>query len=360
LEALPLADYVAVLLVDPPPLADGAWNELARFAERGGGVGIFLGRRARRDEMNEAAAQQLLPAKLRWQSREVTYLRPKAVEHPALGELRDLGDAVPWPEFPVFKYWELEAGSESSHVVASFANGKPALLERQIGGGRVLMLTTPVSDPAHDDPWNLLPTGPDPWPFLALANGIAEYLSGATGSQLNYVAGQTAVLPLAADEQVTSYVLSMPDGSAARQLRTESQPELSIAATEMLGNYRVRAGGRQERLDRGFSVNLPADATRLERASDTELVAALGNDRARVARTRDEIEVRVGQTRTGRELFPIVILILALVLAGEQWLANRFYEGPSAVGSRLSARDEVSRPVLPNADRRQPTAGIAP
>ena len=134
----------------------------------------FLGRHARREEMNGAEAQQLLPAKLRWQSREATYLRPVAVEHPALRELRELADTVPWSEFPVFKYWELEAGAEPAHVVATFANGKPALVERQIGAGRVLMMTTSVSDPAHDDPWNLLPTGPDPWPFLALANGIAR------------------------------------------------------------------------------------------------------------------------------------------------------------------------------------------
>ena len=115
----------------------------------------------------------------------------------------------------MFKYWELEAGAEPAHVVASFANGKPALVERQIGAGRVLMMTTPVSDPAHDDPWNLLPTGPDPWPFLALANGIAEYLAGAGDAQLNYLAGQTVVLPLSPEEQVTSYVLQMP-GRRAR------------------------------------------------------------------------------------------------------------------------------------------------
>jgi hypothetical protein len=327
--------------------------------EKGGGVGIFLGRRARREAMNGPAPQELLPAKLRWQSREATYLRPVAVEHPALGALRELGDAVPWSEFPVFKYWELEAGSEAANVVASFANGKPALLERRIGGGRVLMLTTPVSDPAHADPWNLLPTGPDPWPFLALASGMAEYAAGAGETQLNYVAGQTVMLPLAPEEHITSYVLSMPDGTAMRQLLTADQSELSIAATEALGNYRVRAGGRQERLDRGFSVNVPADLTRLERASASDLVAAIGKDRTRLARTRAEIEVRVGLARTGRELFPVVILVVALVLAAEHWLANRFYEAPSAASSPPSGREEVSRTALPKADSRRPTAGIA-
>src|SRR5690606_3266511 len=110
LESRPLADYAAVCLIDPPPLPDSAWEAVADFAEDGGGVGIFLGRRARREEFNSEAAQNLLPARLRWQSREETYLRPVAVEHPAMGELRDLAD-IPWAEFPVFKHWELEAGA---------------------------------------------------------------------------------------------------------------------------------------------------------------------------------------------------------------------------------------------------------
>jgi hypothetical protein len=359
LEKLPLIEYAATFLVDPPPLPDSAWKALVDFADEGGGVGVFLGRRARREEMNRRAAQQLLPAKLRWQSRDATYLRPVAVEHPALRELGALGDAVPWAEFPVFQYWELEAGAESAHVVASFANGKPALLERSSGGGRVLMMTTPVSDPAYADPWNLLPTGPEPWPFLALVGGIADYLAGADQSQLNYLAGQTARLPLEPQERVTSYVLQLPDGSAARQLMTPDEKELSLAATELPGNYRVRAGGRQERLDRGFSVNLSAESTELKRVDVEQLVAALGKDRARVAGSRDEIEVRVGLARTGRELFPIVILVVALLMAGEHWLANRFYEGPSAVGSRRSARSESVPPVVPTAESRKPTASIA-
>src|SRR5205807_2808636 len=121
---------------------------LAHFAESGGGVGIFLGRRAQREELNGAEAQKVLPSKLRWQSREATYLRPIATEHPALHELGDLANSAPWSEFPVFKYWELEGaepspspslggrGAETAQVVAAFANGKPALVERQLEIGR--------------------------------------------------------------------------------------------------------------------------------------------------------------------------------------------------------------------------------
>jgi hypothetical protein len=264
-----------------------------------------------------------------------------AVEHPALRELGELADSAPWSEFPVFKYWELEAGAEPAQVVATFANGKPALVERQIGAGSVIVMTTSISDSASHDPWNLLPTGPEPWPFLALVNGVVQHLAGAGRTQLNYLAGQTIVLPLSAEEQVSSYVLQLPDGNAVRQSLTTGQRNLSIATTEALGNYRVRAGGRQERLDRGFSVNAPAEMTRLDRISAADAVKALGKERARVATNREEIALRVGLGRIGRELFPILILAVALAMAAEQLLANRFYSSEAGAASRATAASEV-------------------
>ena len=325
LDNTPLADFDAVCLVDPTSLPPAAWQSLTDYVHSGGGLGIFLGRNARRDPLNEPAPQQLLPAKLRWQSRDATYLRLSATDHPALDELAELGDAVPWSEFPVFKYWELDSPADDVYVLAPFANGQPALVERRVGAGRVITMTTPVSDPAYDDPWNLLPTGSDPWPFLALAGGIADYLTGTGDTQLNYLAGQTAILHLAPSEQVASYVLEMPGAAPVRQSLTPGQQDLSITSTEALGNYRVRAGGQGGRLDRGFSVNCSPAISELARVDFATIVAALGKDRVQLARSREEIEVRVGQGRLGRELFPSLMIALAIVLGAEQLLANRFY-----------------------------------
>jgi hypothetical protein len=325
LDNTPLADFDAVCLVDPTELTPAAWQSVTDYVHSGGGLGIFLGRNAKRDLFNEPAPQQLLPAKLRWQSRDATFLRPTATEHPALRELASLGDAVPWSEFPVYRFWELESPADDVYVLAPFANGKPALVERQVGTGRVIMMTTPVSDPAYDDPWNILPTGPDPWPFLALANGIANHLVGASGSQFNYLAGQTAMLPLTPSEQVTSYVLDIPGAAPVRQTLTPGQRDLTVTATEALGNYRIRAGGRDGQLDRGFSVNCSPTVSELARVDYDAITAALGKDRVHIARSQEEIEVRVGQGRVGRELFPALVVALAIVLGIESLLSNRFY-----------------------------------
>lgn len=327
-----LTDFDVVCAVDPPPLPSATWQTLTDFVHSGGGLGIFLGRHARREDMNDSPGQLLLPGKLRWQSQDETYLRPVAMDHPALGDLKGLADSVPWSEFPVFKYWELEDVPADVRVVAWYANGRPALLERQVGSGRVLVMTTSVSDPAYNDPWNLLPTGPDPWPFLALVNGLVDYLGGISGTQLNYLAGQTAVLQLSPQEQVGSFVLQLPGGDAVRQSLTPGRRDLTVASTDALGNYRVRAGGQQGSLDRGFSVNCPAEMSDLARVDPADVAEVLVGDRqdppwrVRTARTRKEIEVRVGLGRVGRELFPMLILTVAAVLGAELLLSNRFYE----------------------------------
>ncbi len=44
LNRLPLDDYSAVCLVDPPPLSAESWKAFVDYAEAGGGIGIFLGR----------------------------------------------------------------------------------------------------------------------------------------------------------------------------------------------------------------------------------------------------------------------------------------------------------------------------
>jgi len=93
------------------------------------------------------------------------------------------------------------------------------------------------------------------------------------------------------------------------------------------GNYRLQAGGGQQEVDLGFSINFPSSVSHLARAGEEDLQAALGEDVVfRLARDREEIDRSVSAGRVGQELFPYLIVLLVLVLAGEGVLANRFYQ----------------------------------
>ena len=213
-------------------------------------------------------------------------------------------------------------------VVVLYNDHRPALLERPLEDGRVLTMTTPVSDrPVSNRPgetaWNLLPAG-QAWPFGMLVHGMMLYLVGSGEQQFNYTAGQTAVLQLDAKRTRRTYQLFAP-GELSFPLSADLvRHVLVITATDRVGNYRVRAGGSSG-VDLGFSVNLSPQQTELVRIAEEDLTKVFGPFDFRVARTRHQIERDLSEARVGRELFPLLILLTALVLAAEQVIANRFY-----------------------------------
>lgn len=325
----PLGDYAAVCLLDPTPLQPATWKKLGDFAAEGHGVAIFLGRNATPiDSFNGPQAQDLLPGKLLRQARRPDgelHLAPRDDQHPILSAFRGRSGSVPWNSFPVFRYWEFEPLAPGASMIIPYSDGRTALVERTVGRGRVLTMTTPVSDRPTDNTWNMLPAG-EAWPFVILANQMASYLVGSSDRQLNYQAGQTAVLQLDAATQRPNFMLFAPDGQGVPRTADLVRHELAVAETDQVGNYRVQAGGTTG-VDLGFSVNYAADQTRLDRMNDEELGGVFGTMKYRLARTRQQIDRDISMGRVGRELFPPLIVLVALVLGLEMFVANRFYKG---------------------------------
>ncbi len=326
----PLADYAAVCLLDPTPLQPAVWKKLADYAAEGHGVAIFLGRNALPlDSFNEPQAQELLPGKLLRQARRPDgelHLAPRDFQHPILAVFRGRSGSVPWEMFPVFRYWELDQTAKGVGVVLPFNDGRPALLERTVGRGRALTMTTPVSDRPNQTqkPWNLLPVG-EAWPFMILANRMASYLVGGSDEHFNYLAGQTAVMRLDPAQQRRGYLLFTPDGMSTPYPAVLDRRELPITTTDQVGNYRLLSGGEGQ-VDLGFSVNYAPKQTQLERITEGELSGIFGPVKYRLARTRQQIDRDISAGRVGRELFPPLILIVALILALESFVSNRFYK----------------------------------
>ncbi len=327
-----LYDYAGVCLLDPTPLEPAVWKKLGEYAAEGHGVAIFLGHNAQPvDSFNATEAQGLLPGRLLRQARAPEgdlWLAPRDYQHPVLAALRTSVGATPWDDSPVFRYWELDELAEGVAVVVPLTNDRPAVLERPIGKGRVLTMTTPVSDDPRQKPlWNLLLVGlqaDQAWPVVILVHQMAAYVVGSSDQQLNYFAGQTAQLKLQPDQRHEIYYVFAPGELTFPQSADLKQHLLTISSTEQVGNYRVRAGGTVSGVDRGFSVNLAPQQTQLDRASDEELAKVLGAE-YRVARTADQIEREINTARVGYELFPWLALVVAVALALEHVLANRFY-----------------------------------
>lgn len=322
-------NYSAICLLDPPALEESAWQRLGDFARAGGGVGIFLGPSATIQGMDLPAAQELLPGPLDHQANNpdgTIYLTTRDDQHPMLAKFRSRRGQVPWEEFPVYRWWQFKELHDGVAVVLPLVNDRPAVLERPFGKGRVVTMTTPVSelpDVSDEKRWNQL-WGVGSWPFFTLTNEMMLYLVGSTEGQLNYAAGQPAVLHIDPNKRFSTVLVSTPRGESLR-LAPNQQNDVLVTTTGTPGNYRVRAGGDADGINLGFSANYSAEASRLNRASPERLKEVFGDLSFHLAKNKEEIDRNVSLDRVGRELFPMLIAIVAALLAFEHLLANRFY-----------------------------------
>jgi len=323
-----LEGFAAVFVLDPTPQPPAVWKKLRDYAADGHGVAVFLGRNAMPiDSFHHPLAQEVLAGKPLRQARAPAgdvALAPTDYQHPILRVFREHAGSVPWDAFPVFRYWQLSEPAEGVGVVLPYSDGRPAILERPVGTGRVLTMTTPISDRPNQDAWNLLPVG-EAWPFVILANETASYLVGSAEQQLNYLAGQPAMIHLDGDQKRRTFLLTAPGDLQFSLTADLKQNVLVVTSTDQAGNYRLQAGGRAEGVERGFSVNLAMDQTRLDRVNEQQLGKFFEPRDYRLARTTEQLERDVSTARVGRELFPSLIVIVALLLGMEYVLANRFY-----------------------------------
>ncbi|MEX2141395.1 MAG: BatA domain-containing protein [Pirellulales bacterium] len=339
----PLEQYSAVFLLDPTPLSSGVWDQLRDYVSYGGGLGIWLGSNAGDvEKFNTTAALEVLPGALRRQAQwsEDLYFAPPDLQHPTLRGFISKASAVPWSSFPVYKYWQLNELKEGVNVVIPYTNGRPALVEHSLGRGRVLTMTTPVSHAAaENNPWNILATGFGNWPFFVLTQEMGAYLVGSGDERFNYAAGDTVVMQLPEQQRSLIFTLQTPQNLQIPQTVDQRQGTLTVTTTDVPGHYELQAGGSEGGIRRGFSTNVPEAVTRLDRITKEDLDALFGAERYRLARNQEEITRDVHLGRVGVELYPLLIVLVALVLGLEHVLANRFYRRNASVTM------EVARPA---------------
>ena len=350
-----------IVLLDPPPLPPQTWESLERWVAGGRGLVIWLGPRAGNAErFNTDASRRVLGGDLVrvWRSPEGNYLAPAALDHPIMAAYRRVGDAVPWQDFPVSRHWEFkpaEAAADAAATVAAYRNGLPAVLDRRLGGGNVVVVTTPVSLSASDpDAWNTLATGFEPWPFVILANETLLHAVD-TSDDRNVLAGAPAVLHIDRRDMPAA-IVSTPAGDDFPAAVDQKRGTITVTTTQVPGNYTVRAGGDIGGITKGFSVNLPPPATDFSRLSDDALAAVLGPGH-RLAKSAEEIVRDVNRERVGSELYPWVIVLVALAMAADWIVANRFYapregaEAERAAAAEFAAEEShaVGPPPVPPA-----------
>ena len=151
---------------------------------------------------------------------------------------------------------------------------------------------------------------------------MVNYIVSDAKGQLNYPTGSPVTLDGERGNDVQRYQL-FPPGQDPYQLIAQDN-RVTLRDTRQAGNYRLR-GRRGIDVIRGISANLESHQTALPRMPSENLNAIFGESRYQLVRENAEIERAQGRNRVGREFYPVLMVMLAMVVVLEQLLANRFY-----------------------------------
>lgn len=239
-----LADYSALVVSDVGVLSGASVTSIQRYLEGGGTVLMTLGPRAARLDKIPLSGHTRSGRNLNSQGGGWTG-RVASVEqsHPALR------DAQGWRSVRFFRYVAVEPQADDAALIR-FEDGGPLLIERRVGAGRLLVLTSPL-----DREWNDLAIHPL---FVRFIGEAARYLTSAAAAP-NAIVG--SILPLGLNASNGAQVFD-PSGKRATALGDTSEKPRILA--DQIGFYEVRGGGRSD----WIAVNADPRESELSRLSD--------------------------------------------------------------------------------------------
>ncbi len=318
---LNLRDFDAVALTGTAGLAAGDARALTEFVKAGGGLLLFPGPATDAKRLN-ADLKELLPATLETRKtvteEEAVSLHPDSIPatHPALALFRDtstmnLSSAHFLTYFPL-----TPVADESAKIILRFSNGDPALVERRVGLGKVI-----VAASSAGTTWNQLPLKPIYVPYVYQ---LLSYLGQGATAHRNLRLDESMFLSLPLSDANKAVRVTAPNGKTTAQnsaLGTQGVT-FSYAATSRAGVYHVTVDG--SKTTDAFAVGRPADEGDLVYADPIASAKSAGIPAGRftVASTPAQMEASVNRSRYGTEIWRSLLWAILPLLFLESLLAQ--------------------------------------
>jgi hypothetical protein len=312
-----LTDAAVIIVNDaPPPRAEIARALAARVSEGAGLLVIAGPRTADRGWPAEAAA--LLPA-VPGEIADRPPGRPGAIgfmdrSHPALTVFR----APRSGDFAAARFLRYRALriAEDAETLARFDDGAPALVERRVGSGRVLLLASTI-----DGVWNDLPVQPV---FLPLVHQVVRYAAGYAERRRWYTIGEVVDLTrdpsgIASDSARGTLIAVSPSGGRTL-IPPDRRPVIELGERGF-HELRRESNGRTVEL----AANVAVSESDLGRIDPEELSLAIA------APPRDSVVANdamltaggVAEPQHERHLWWWLLSAALLLFVGETVLGNR-------------------------------------
>ncbi|NQT86859.1 hypothetical protein HQ560_08855, partial [bacterium] len=334
LAAQRLAEFDVVVLANVPDLRDAQVAALHHFVEQGGGLIVFLGDKVSPKLMNErfrVDGRPLLPATLKiianpkgegdgWPVRVTASDHPLAA--PLAGLPQDLLDSA-----RIVRFVQADLFEGGRTILGLGGTEFPLLAERRIGRGKVLLFTTTANRKWTD--LIIHPIGP------ILMNQAVTYLT-REAHERTFTVGQPLTVPLARGGNGDGTVVFRdPNGAEVPVAVTERDGDRSaqLPRPEMQGFYEIRTAAGERPLVAAVNVDPTESDVRCLQAEAAR--APLRDLNVRVLDPGDELAEAVRQSRVGRELWRVLLILALIVLAVEAllaWLFSRRMVTPSGTG----------------------------
>ncbi len=301
--------YAFVVLSDTVALPSIFEHTLAQYVTKGGGVLMALGIDAARHAQIPLWGGNLKDTHDYARTGNVPNVGQVDFTHPALEQTQPGRDNGGWGEAKVFDAAVVDPGQ--ARVAARLSDGTPFLLDKAVGEGHLLLLTSGLENLTND-----LPLHPV---YVAFVDRAARYLSGSEqvgGSRLvdDFVQLRSAAKPIGVTGSVE---VVDPDGRRPLSLN-EARNAQSLQLTRA-GFYQVRfANGRNTVI----GVNPDRRESNLEPMADDVQQLWSGSNRAEPAKTT---AIESGEAKyTPVSLWWWVMLLALAVTAAETALASRY------------------------------------
>lgn len=328
-------DYQAVCLFNVAQPSRQLWEILQRYVQSGGGLVVVPGPAMDVKSYTDPLAMELMPGKLlaaKTIPNAGASLEVGNYEHPALANFKRWQRDI--TSFRVTKYWDLESIPGVTSVIAPLKEETlptlwaERLFDRNKVAGRVVWLGTVMFSLPNDPTWKDWNNFQQSWLYVALAHTCVSHVIGAREQRANFVLGDDVRFLLPRNSRSLEYVLKGPNSSSGKF--ASGQQTLAMPEANRPGNY-LLSDPTGALWARSFSVNLPTAETQLaqdrpkleelEHFFGKEGIAKVGEEKDLASLVKDALGLSPQS-----ELLPYLMLLILIILAGENYLANRFYQ----------------------------------
>lgn len=254
------------------------------------------------------------------------YLSPEYLDHEWMRFFRQK-KYKDYLRVPVKQAWALDLKDrDDTHIVARYSTGAPAIVEKRVGEGRVVLIGTTA-----DLDWNQWFTEQlGPILFKRIVMAVIPAMATSKSADV----GRQVRIRLPATERKVGIKLLSPDD----QLKTV-QPEMANGKVAMVfegqrlaGTYRVRIDTAPPR-EELFALNVETDESDLRALTPDDLSDLFPDGEIRLVSEESEAELSsiLRGKRLGSELWWPVLFLALMIFIGELLLGRWFTkEAPTA------------------------------